>query len=79
MEMTRCLPLWEGFIEEEAFERGLRGQERAVKEGLPQEKGGGMGEPCEKGRCGPATSAGAPHISFTASVSALSFAQLWFP
>lgn len=52
MEMTRCLPLWEGFIEEEAFERGLRGRERGVKESLPQEKGAEWESPVRKADVG---------------------------
>lgn len=42
-----------GFIGEETLEKGLRGWRRAVKESPPQEKGGGVVKPCEKGRCGP--------------------------
>ena len=73
--------LWEGLIENKVFERGLRGWGRAVKEGLPQEKGG-VGKLWEKGRwqvwvrCIWRSSS---HISFPASESVLSSAYLWFP
>lgn len=51
----------EGFIEEESSENTLRGWERAGKEVPPQEEGGELVQPCEKGRCGQDTEAGAAH------------------
>lgn len=52
MEITACLPLWEGFIEEEEFERGLRGWESAVEKGPPRRKGAGRESPVRKADVG---------------------------